>query len=102
MLVKPEHLTFVKNTLKRRVPECRVIAFGSRVDGTARATSDLDICLIGDQKISFETLADVRDEFSNSNIPYKVDVIDWQTISPDFQKIILESFEEIQKAQGKS
>jgi len=89
--VKPEHLKIVQHILGQYVPKLRVVAFGSRVSGTARQTSDLDLCIIAHECIPFETLGNLRDEFSLSNLPYKVDVIDWTVTAPDFKKIILES-----------
>ena len=86
--VKPEHLKIVQNILEQYVPKLRVVAFGSRVSGTARQTSDLDLCIMAHECIPFETLGNLRDEFSLSNLPYKVDVIDWSTISPGFRKIV--------------
>lgn len=94
--VKPEHLKIVQNILGQYVPKLRVVAFGSRVSGTARQTSDLDLCIMANECIPFETLGNLRDEFSLSNLPYKVDVIDWTVTAPDFKKIILENCIEIQ------
>lgn len=95
--VRPDHLEIIKNALKLHVPDRKVVAFGSRVKWTARDTSDLDLCVMGDDKISFETLAALRNELSDSNLPYKVDVIDWASIAPDFRQIIDQRNEEIQK-----
>jgi type I restriction enzyme S subunit len=39
--------------------------------------------------LSFEALATLRDAFSESNIPYKVDVVDWHTIEDSFRAIIM-------------
>ncbi len=96
--VRSDHLAMIQDILKNCIPASRVVAFGSRVNGSAKATSDLDLCIMDDKQISFETLACLRDEFSLSNLPYKVDVIDWITIAPEFQKIILQNCLEIQNA----
>jgi type I restriction enzyme, S subunit len=99
--VRPDHLEIIKNALKLHVPDRRVVAFGSRVKWTARDTSDLDLCVMGDDKISFETLAALRNELSDSNLPYKVDVIDWASISPDFRKIVSAQCYEIKSPEDK-
>lgn len=96
--MRPEHLKIVQDILKQHVPNRRVLAFGSRAAGTASKTSDLDLCIIGDEHIPFALLGTLRDEFSLSDLPYKVDVIDWSSTSPDFRKIILENSLEIQGA----
>jgi predicted nucleotidyltransferase len=98
--IRPDHLAIIQNILKLYVPEYRVMAFGSRVTGAAKKTSDLDLCIMADDHVSFATLGALRDEFSLSNLPYKVDVIDWTTTAPDFRKIILEKCVEIQSANA--
>lgn len=86
--VRPDHLAWVQTLLKRIIPTATVWAFGSRAQETARATSDLDLCVDNHQALSFETLAALRDAFAESNVPYKVDVVDWHSVDPAFQALI--------------
>ena len=39
-------LQIVKELLRQHVPECKVLAFGSRVTGTASRYSDLDLAIV--------------------------------------------------------
>lgn len=86
--VRPDHLALVRDILGRHVPDREVRAFGSRVTGTTRAASDLDLVVVGDEPLGFATLAALRDDFSESNIPYRVDVVDWATADEAFRRII--------------
>lgn len=86
--IRPDHLKIVLEILNRVIPDREVWAFGSRVTGNATETSDLDMAVIGETPLEFETLAALRDAFSESRIPYKVDVVDWATISETFREII--------------
>ena len=86
--IRPDHLKIVEEILKKHLPDREVWAFGSRVNGTAKETSDLDLVVIGENPLDFQTLGALRDAFSESNIPYKVDVVDWTTISEAFREII--------------
>ncbi len=86
--VQPDHLAMVREVLRRHVPDREVRAFGSRVTGTAKATSDLDLAIVGDGPLGFATLAAMRDDFSESNLPYGVDIIDWSTVDESFRRII--------------
>ena len=79
--VRPDHLKIVQDILGTHVPDREVWAFGSRVTGNATETSDLDLAVFGETPLDFETLAALRDAFSESRLPYKVDVVDWSTIS---------------------
>lgn len=90
----------VQAILRRHVPAREVWAFGSRVRRTARPASDLDIAILGDEPLSFELLAALRHDLSESNVPYKVDVIDWATTSPEFRAIIEEGHVVVQGSAG--
>ena len=70
------------------VPDRAVWAFGSRVAGTAKNTSDLDLAIAGDQPLDFGTLASLRDDFSDSSLPYRVDVVDRATAAESFRRVI--------------
>lgn len=89
--VRPDHLEIVQNVLFTHVADRDVWAFGSRVNGKAKETSDLDLAIIGDSPLGFELLAALRDAFSESRIPYKVDVLDWATMSEEFREIVREN-----------
>ena len=95
--IRPDHRKIVEEILEKHVPDREVWAFGSRVNGTAKGTSDLDLVVIGETPLDFQTLGDLRDAFSESDIPYKVDVVDWATISETFREIIRKDKVEIQK-----
>lgn len=97
--VRPEHLAMVHAVLRRRVPDREVWAFGSRVTGKARATSDLDLCVVGEVPLPYETSARLRYDFSESDIPYTVDVVDWATTSESFRKIIERDKVVVQRAK---
>lgn len=81
-------LGIVRDILKRHVPEREVWAFGSRVTGTARAYSDLDLAVIGETPLGLPVSAALAEEFSDSDLPFKVDVVDWATTGPAFRAII--------------
>ena len=75
-----------------------VWAFGSRARFTAKPYSDLDLAFIGAHPLSLSQIADLANAFSDSNLPFKVDIVDWLTISEDFRKIISQHYVLIQKA----
>ncbi len=86
--IRPEHWTIVRAILQKCVPEYEVWAFGSRVQGRARMHSDLDIAIITDEPLPFQVLAMLEEEFAESDLPWKVDVVDWAATSPSFRAII--------------
>lgn len=67
-----------------------VFLFGSRMDGTAKPGSDLDILLKGLGPVPFEKMAFLREAFENSTLPYHVDLHDFHTVPAYFWENIKE------------
>ena len=72
----PTHLHIVQEILKRRLPGQEVWAFGSRTNGTAKPYSDLDLAVMTSLPMDLSVLASLSDDFSESDLPFKVDVVD--------------------------
>ncbi|MDD2716510.1 MAG: nucleotidyltransferase domain-containing protein [Candidatus Wallbacteria bacterium] len=86
--LNPGHLDTVKRILAEHVPDCEVRAFGSRVTRTAKAYSDLDLAIVSPNPLERDTLRLLKEAFEESDLPVRVDVLDWQSISDKFRKII--------------
>ena len=84
--------------LRRHVPEYEVRAFGSRVHGRPRKFSDLDLAIMTDRPLDTGRMAGLRDDFTESDLPYKVDLVDWAATSAAFRRIIEQRFLAIQHA----
>ncbi|MCK9395188.1 MAG: restriction endonuclease subunit S [Methylobacter sp.] len=97
--IRPDHLQIVQEILQRHVPQYAVWAFGSRAKWTAKDYSDLDLCVVSDKALDFRVLGALTEDFSESDLPYKVDVVDWATTSESFRKIIEQDKVVIQKEQ---
>ena len=85
-----KHLKELQMILEKHAPNYEVFAFGSRVKGSARENSDLDLCIKGQKMLDFTKLSILRDALSESSIPYKIDLIDWHATSKSFREIIEE------------
>ena len=87
--ISPEQLAIVQGILKDHLPKGTLAwAFGSRVTWTAKPFSDLDIALEGLTPLSSDVLIDLEEAFEASDLPWKVDVIDLNTASPEFRAIV--------------
>jgi type I restriction enzyme, S subunit len=86
--VSPEQWAIVHAILKRQVPQYAVWAFGSRATWKAKPFSDLDLAIITPQPLSLSTSAALTDDFAESDLPFKVDIVDWAATSDVFRKII--------------
>ncbi len=94
--VSSEHLAVIRAILQVHAAGVRVRAFGSRLTGTSRPYSDLDLALEGGSPLSLTDLEKLRDAFAQSDLPYKVDVVDTAACAGSFRKIIDSKFEIIQ------
>jgi len=91
---KEKIISIAKKTLKQ---PCKIWAYGSRVNGKAHDTSDLDMVIISEDgsKININDFVDFKEALQNSNIPILTQVLDWNRIPESFQKNILENYEEM-------
>jgi len=87
----------VQSILNRHLPGCEVRAFGSRVNSTARPFSDLDLAIMTSSPLDINTLIALRDSFSDSNLPFTVDIVDWSKTGESFRKIIDKDYVVIQE-----
>lgn len=94
--LEESQLACIKGILAREAPKCEVRAFGSRVNGTARQFSDLDLVLVCREKLYWRRLEALRNAFSESDLPFMIDVLDWQAISESFRERIERQYEVIQ------
>lgn len=85
----PEHWKIVRDILSRHVPENTVLVFGSRASRKAKKFSDLDLAILGDNPQSLDLMSGLSEDFAESDLPFKVDLVDWALIDRAFQKIIL-------------
>lgn len=86
--VRPDHWAIVAGILKKHVPDREVWAFGSRAKWSAKEYSDLDLAVVGLEPMAAAVSAALADDFSESDLPFKVDVADWASTSESFRRII--------------
>lgn len=96
LTITEQELQIVKNILQQYVPEYPVWAFGSRVKNSAKPYSDLDLAIITDRPLSLAVHADLTAAFSESDLSWKVDIVDWATTDERFKEIIREKYEVVQ------
>jgi len=86
--ILPRDLEIVRSILVRFVPGIEVRAFGSRTSGNARRHSDLDLVVMTERPLDVFTLARMNAAFSESALPFTVDVLDWASLEEGFRALI--------------
>ncbi len=95
--VAPYQLEIIEKILQKFVSKCEVRAFGSRAAWTAKDYSDLDLAIVGTEKLPDGVIFSIREVFQESDLPFRVDVLDWNAISKEFREVIEKKYEVIQK-----
>lgn len=95
--LSPQQLEIVRVILQTTVPSVRAFAFGSRVHNAdtkskVKKHSDIDIALEPAHPLGWRVLADVREAFEESDLPMRVDVIDWSACTDDFKHHIVNKY----------
>jgi type I restriction enzyme, S subunit len=86
--ISPADWEIVKRILDEHVPTHEVWVFGSRAKWTAKEYSDLDLAIVGEVPLDLAVSAALADDFAESDLPFKVDVVDWATTSASFREVI--------------
>lgn len=69
-------------------PQAKIYLFGSRARGTNAQWSDIDIALQEEKKISRYAIGEAVSMLAASNMPYKIDIVDFNAVSDDMRKSI--------------
>lgn len=67
----------------------KVYLFGSRAKGTMGRYSDIDIAVLPDEQLPVGLLSDIREALEQSNILYKVELVDLSSVSHEFKNRVI-------------
>ena len=86
-LIKQEYLAKIRAIIKRLCPNAVVWAYGSRVGGDAHSGSDLDLA-VKDFGQTDASIATLKEAFEESNIPFLIDLTEFDKLPISFQQEI--------------
>lgn len=69
--------------------DAKVFIFGSRATGKNRKYSDVDLGILSKFEIPVTTKFDLEEDFDQSNLPYRVDVVDFSKVSDNFKEVAM-------------
>ena len=85
-----DHRRLVLNILRANLPvSTKAWVFGSRATGRARRYSDLDLALDAGRRMTLDEIARLSEAFSDSDLPYRVDLVDWHDINDRWRQAIV-------------
>ena len=84
--LQDDHVAILRAILREYLPAgVTVSVFGSRAHGRARRYSDLDLALEWDRPLGVALLGVIKEALSESDLPFKVDLLDIATVEPAFR-----------------
>ena len=90
--LSPHDQEELQRILQQHLSGYTVWAFGSRVTGSHKPYSDLDLVIVTEQPLSLEQLATLRELFDESDLTIRVDLVDWAAASESFRRIIVQQY----------
>jgi len=91
LFIKPEYLKMLTDIFDKYCPHAEIWAYGSRIKGEAHEGSDLDLAVknLNSNEI---TTYELKEIISESNIPFLVDIHEFDHLPASFQKEILGNY----------
>ena len=84
-----DHSWLVLNILRANLPaSTKAWVFGSRATGRARRYSDLDLAVDAGRRRTLDETARLSEAFSDSDLPYRVDLVDCHDIDDRWRQTI--------------
>ncbi|MBX9916946.1 MAG: nucleotidyltransferase domain-containing protein [Nitrosomonas sp.] len=85
--ITPDQRKILLDLLNDYLPDVTVWAYGSRIKGTARPQSDLDLAVFAatEQK---RAVAALKEALEESQLPFRVDLFVWDEIPVQFRENI--------------
>ena len=88
--MREAHIRILREALCAHLPrDVRVWVFGSRAHGGARRYSDLDLALEWGRPLDVDLMGLIAEALSESDLPYKVDLVDLTLVDPAFKARVL-------------
>jgi predicted nucleotidyltransferase len=71
----------------------KIFFFGSRILDKGSERSDIDIGIDGPEEIPAKIMARLKEEIENLPILYKIEIVDFKKVSPEFREVALKKIE---------
>ncbi len=88
--LRPQDFEIIKFIINSQLPNAQVWLFGSRAKGNAKPFSDTDLLIDNHSPLTLLEFSQIKEALSESSLPMLVDIVDRQTIKPEFFEQIKE------------
>ncbi|MBA4386258.1 MAG: nucleotidyltransferase domain-containing protein [Anaerolinea sp.] len=86
-------INFLKKIIRIHIPDksYKTFIFGSRATNTNRKYSDIDLGIMGPSPLPSKAYISIDQDFQESDLPYKVDLVDFSNVTEKFKQVSLSS-----------
>lgn len=78
----------ILNLIAHHLPNVTVWVYGSRVKGTTRTQSDLDMVVLTTAHGQETHVSNLKEALEESNLPFRVDLFRWDEVPENFRDTI--------------
>jgi len=91
-MLNNNQIQLIKNIVNPILPNSsyKVFIFGSRATGKNRQFSDVDLGILGSCELDSDKISQITDEFEDSDLPFRVNVVDFAKVSDKFKEQALD------------
>lgn len=97
--VKKEYLDELKAIFEKYCPKAEIWAYGSRIKNDSHSGSDLDLTVKNFHEEN-KSISELREMISDSDIPFLIEIQEFDKLPESFQKEILKMYLPIFPMQG--
>lgn len=91
LFIKPEYLKMLTDIFDNYCPQAEIWAYGSRIKGEAHVGSDLDL-VVKNFHSDKAKLFELKELITESNIPFLVDINEYNLLPKSFQEEIKKDY----------
>lgn len=91
LFIKTKYLKMLLDIFKKYCPDAEIWAYGSRIKGNAHDGSDLDL-VVKNFNSNKSNIYELKNILSESNIPFLIDINEFDRFPKSFQDEILKEY----------
>ncbi len=90
-MLNPKTTKLLKQIVRKYLPDesYKTFIFGSHASGKNRKFSDIDLGIVGPIPLTPKEYISITNDLEESDLPYRVDLIDFTKVSDKFRQVSL-------------
>lgn len=86
--LRDDYKALIQDSVSGQCSGASIYGFGSRMSGNPKPYSDFDVAIDAGGPIPLNQLLQIEEIFAESDLPFRVDIVDLHRVSPEFRSLI--------------